>query len=493
MTVSPARRDAFDILVRVERDGAWASELLNAPRMERLSREDRALCHELVMSTLRWQSTLDTRIAKYSSKKIDRLDVEVRTALRLAACQLFRLDRIPAHSAVHESVELVKSAGKRSAAPFVNAVLRKLALQQPELGVAGDPEGKAQAAAVTKDRAAGAEDARVLGAEFAHPEWMVARWIGRYGSFAARAICAADQKPPATALRLPPQPVQLRACLGLPREAREAGGFAEIEDELKAEGIRLAPGALLAGARRLLSGNLARSAAFHERRLAVQDEASQLVAALVGRGARILDCCAAPGGKTSAIAARNPGAAIVAVELHEHRARALKERLGALPVQVITGDAAAMEWAEKFDCVLADVPCSGTGTLAAHPEIKWRLRPEDLGRLKDLQVSILRAAAGALAPGGRLVYSTCSLEAEEGEEVVDQVLRGQVLHGQILRGFGALHVVDCKSVLQHLHDSGELIWSEPESLLRGPYLRTLPGIHPCDGFFAAVLRRDMED
>src|SRR6266498_636406 len=130
---------------------------------------------------------------------------------------------------------------------------------------------------------------------------MVARWIGRYGSFAARAICAADQKPPATALRLPLQPVQLRgARLGLPREAREAGGFAEIADELKAEGIRLAPGALLAGARRLLSGNLARSAAFREHRLAVQDEASQLVAALVGRGARILDCCAAPGGKTSA-------------------------------------------------------------------------------------------------------------------------------------------------------------------------------------------------
>src|SRR6266498_5639527 len=113
MTVSPARRDAFDILLRVERDGAWASELLNAPRMERLSREDRALCHELVMTTLRWQSALDARIAKYASQQLSRLDVEVRTSLRLAACQLFYLDRIPPHAAVHESVELVKGSGKR--------------------------------------------------------------------------------------------------------------------------------------------------------------------------------------------------------------------------------------------------------------------------------------------------------------------------------------------------------------------------------------------
>ena len=199
----------------------------------------------------------------------------------------------------------------------------------------------------------------------------------------------------------------------------------DAEEELTEAGIRIAPGALLTGARRLLSGDLAHSIPFRDHHVAVQDEGSQLVAALVGKGERILDCCAAPGGKTMAIAARNPGAKITAVELHEHRARALKERVAAMNVKVVTGNVGAMEFAEKFDRVLADVPCSGTGTLAANPEIKWRLKAEDLRELKDLQISILRAAVAALAPGGRLVYSTCSLEAEEGEGVVEQVLRGE--------------------------------------------------------------------
>jgi transcription termination factor NusB len=129
LAVSPARNFAYDILIRVERDGSYASELLNAPRMDTLSREDRALTYELVMSTLRWQSELDARIAKYSSQQVSKLDGEVRVALRLGACQLTRLERIPAHAAVHESVELVKQSGKRSAVPYANAVLRKLAAE----------------------------------------------------------------------------------------------------------------------------------------------------------------------------------------------------------------------------------------------------------------------------------------------------------------------------------------------------------------------------
>jgi 16S rRNA (cytosine967-C5)-methyltransferase len=444
LAVSPARSFAYDILIRVERDGSYASELLNAPRMDGLSREDRALCHELVMSTLRWQSELDARIAKYSSQKVARLDGEVRVAMRLAACQLAHLDRIPAHAAVHESVELVKQSGKRSAVPFANAVLRKVAAH-------------AKSAVV---EAAG-ESPEALALEFAHPEWMVARWIDMYGYNAARAVCAADQQVAGAALRL---------CTP------------DAEEELREAGIRIAPGALLTEARRLVSGDLAHSIPFRDHHVAVQDEASQLVAALVGRGERILDCCAAPGGKTAAIAARNPQAAMTAVELHEGRASALKERVAAMNVKVVTGNVAAMEFAEKFDRVLADVPCSGTGTLAGNPEIKWRLRVEDLGRLKDLQMSILRAAMVALAPGGRLVYSTCSLEREECEGVLEQVLCGQ----------NAVEVVDCESVLQELKSAGELAWAEPKTLVRGGFLRTLPGIHPCDGFFAAVLRKNKD-
>ncbi len=428
----------------MERDGSYASELLNSPRMDTLSREDRALTYELVMSTLRWQSELDARIAKYSSQKVSRLDGEVRAALRLGACQLSHLERIPAHAAVHESVELVKQSGKRSAVPYANAVLRKLA-------------ANAKAPVVNAESGSLPE----LAVEFAHPEWMVARWIDMYGYNAARAVCAANQHAPGSALRL---------CT------------TDAEEELIEAGIRIAPGALLTGARRLIAGDLAHSIPFRDHHVAVQDEASQLVAALVGKGARILDCCAAPGGKTAAIAARNPGAQITAVEVHEHRARGLKERVAAMNVKVLTGNVAAMEFAEKFDRVLADVPCSGTGTLAGNPEIKWRLKADDLRGLKDLQVSILRSAAAALAPGGRLVYSTCSLEAEEGEDVVEQVLCGQ----------DALTVIPCERVLEELKSSGGLAWAEPQGLVRGGFLRTLPGIHPCDGFFAAVLQRNSD-
>lgn len=441
MPVSPARNFAYDILIRVERDGSYASELLNAPRMDTLSREDRALTYELVMSTLRWQSELDARIAKYSSQKVSRLDGEVRVALRLCACQLSHLERIPAHAAVHESVELVKQSGKRSAVPYANAVLRKLSANAKAPVVEAEP-GNMQELAV----------------EFAHPEWMVKRWIDMYGYASTRTICAANQHAPASALRL---------------------STADAEEELIEAGIRIAPGALLTRARRLISGDLAHSIPFRDHHVAVQDEASQLVAALVGKGERILDCCAAPGGKTSAIAERNPGAKITAVELHEHRARLLKERVAALNVKVVIGNVTAIDFAEKFDCVLADVPCSGTGTLAGNPEIKWRVKAGDLQGLKDLQVSILQAGAKALAPGGRLVYSTCSLEAEEGEGVVEQVLQEQ----------NSLSLVDCGAVLEELKSSGELAWAEPKSLVRGGFLRTLPGIHPCDGFFAAVLRK----
>jgi len=441
MAVSPARSFAFDILIRVERDGSYASELLNSPRMDRLSREDRALTYELVMSTLRWQSELDARIAQYSSQKVSRLDGEVRIALRLGACQLNHLARVPAHAAVHESVELVKVSGKRSAVPYANAVLRKLAAHAKTPVVDGAARG-----------------ARELAVEFAHPEWMVARWIDMYGYDAARRVCEADQQVRGAALRM---------------------ATPDAEEELIEAGIKLGPGALLTGARRLIAGDLAHSIPFRDHHVAVQDEGSQLVAALVGKGERILDCCAAPGGKTAAMAARNPGSRITAVELHEHRASALKERVAAMDVQVITGNVTKIEFPDKFDCVLADVPCSGTGTLSANPEIKWRVKETDLKELQDLQVSILRRGAAALAPGGRLVYSTCSLEGEEGESVVDQVLSGD----------DALSVVECEGVLEEIKSAGELAWEDPKTLVRGKYLRTLPGVHPCDGFFAAVLRR----
>ncbi|HWR35620.1 MAG TPA: transcription antitermination factor NusB, partial [Clostridia bacterium] len=406
-----------------------------------LSPADRGLCTELVMGTLRWQSALDAGIAKHSSQKVNRLDPEVLIALRLGAYQIRHLERVPSRAAVNESVELVKRAHKKSAAPFTNAVLRKLACA-PQVAPAtnGDVSGES------------------LAEQFAHPPWIAARWVLEYGIGNAQRICEYDQAIPPTTLRMLD---------------------ASAEETLRADGVELAPGELLTSARRVLSGDIVHARAFREGHVLVQDEASQLVASLVGHGARLLDCCAAPGGKTAVLAQRNPEATIIAADLHEHRTRLLQERVRARNVQVITADATHLPFGAEFDRVLADVPCSGTGTLARNPEIKWKLGRQDLRDLHARQVAILSATLNHVAPGGRLLYSTCSLEVEENEGVISEALAART-------GFS---VVDCAQELRGLRQQGELA-IEPERLVRGGFLRTLQGVHPGDGFFAAILQRD---
>ncbi|HEV8494682.1 MAG TPA: RsmB/NOP family class I SAM-dependent RNA methyltransferase, partial [Candidatus Angelobacter sp.] len=216
-----------------------------------------------------------------------------------------------------------------------------------------------------------------------------------------------------------------------------------------------------------------------ERKVAIQDEGSQLVAALVGRGRRILDCCAAPGSKTAAMAIRLPEAEIVATELHQHRATLLRRLAPQQNVEVVTADALALPYGADFDRVLADVPCSGTGTLARNPEIKWKLKPEDLLDLQSRQAAILKAAMRHVSPGGRLVYSTCSLEPEENEQVVAACVSAN----------SDFKIIPARTELQRLQKSGELVWKNIDELITGDFLRTIPGVHPCDGFFAAVLEK----
>lgn len=448
MPVSPARAAAFDILVRVERESSYASELLHSREHAKLSSQDHALATELVMGVLRWRSRLDSDIAAASSQPLSKLDLEILTALRLALYQFRFLDRIPPRAALHESVELVKRAHKRSAAPFVNAVLRNVAARDP-LCPSVSPVVDSQQA---------------LSDAFAHPLWIVERWAREYGLAVADKICEYDQSIPTTTTRL---------------------RSPDAESQLLHEGISLAPGAFLASARRVESGDITRTEAFRSGHIAVQDEASQLVAALVAHDqpSRILDCCAAPGGKTLAIADLNLKAEITAVELHPHRARLLQKLLRNKPpnaqIKIIAADAQHLPISAPFDRVLADVPCSGTGTLARNPEIKWRLKPEDLTDLQVRQLAILRSALAQVAPGGRLIYSTCSLEKEENEDVIEQALA----ENQSFR------LLDCRAELDRLKAAGILTFPDPASLTRGPYLRTIPGVHPCDGFFAAVVGR----
>jgi 16S rRNA (cytosine967-C5)-methyltransferase len=438
LPIAPARIAAFDILLRVEREQAYAVELLHSKLLDRLSPADRNLTTEIVMGVLRWRSLLDKMISLFSASPLRKLDLEVLASLRIGAYQLSFLARVPDHAVLNDSVELVKLAHKRSAAGMVNAILHKMA---------------AQAQSGERIHAQGS-----FAETFAHPEWLVQHWIEQFGSQVVAQICPYDQQIPVTHVRL---------------------NDALDETALREQGIQLAPGALMTTARRVIAGDITHTTFFHSGRLAIQDEGSQVVAALVGDGGRILDCCAAPGGKTAALASRLPEAEIIAAELHPHRARLLRQMAPHANVSVVAADVLRLPFKTEFDCVLADVPCSGTGTLARNPEIKWRLRPEDISDLQSRQIGILRAAMRYVSPGGRLVYSTCSLEREENEQVVAACLDNNV----------DFHSAPMMRELMRLRDSGELAWNAAETLVSGDFLRTIPGVHPCDGFFAAVLQR----
>jgi 16S rRNA (cytosine967-C5)-methyltransferase len=442
--ISPARTAAFDILLRVETQNAYAAELLHSERLEKLSPADRGLCTEMVLGTLRWRMRLDDAIRDLSSQKLEKLDPEVLTALRLAAYQIGFLQRVPSHAAVNDSVDLVKRSRKASAAPFVNAILRKLvanpSLLEPVL-------------------APGPKTVLDLSQLYSHPLWMVERWAIEYGMEQADTICSYDQRPPETALHV---------------------SSADAERDLVREGLQLAPGLLVGCARRVVAGDVVRSRTIHSGRAWIQDEGSQLVAMLVGNGASILDCCAAPGGKTAIIAERNPAVNIRAMELHKHRSEMMRTRLSSTAnVEVVQQDVTLLTDQAAFERVLADVPCSGTGTLARNPEIRWRLKPGDLEDLHKKQVAILKSAIRQAGHDGRVIYSSCSLEPEENAAVIEEVLHSEP----------ALRVVPVRGELGRLRASGELVWADVDSLVKGQYLRTLPGVHPCDGFFAAILER----
>jgi 16S rRNA (cytosine967-C5)-methyltransferase len=440
VAVSPARLAAFNILLRVERESSYAVELLHSGLLDELSPVDRNLTTEIVMGVLRWRSVLDQTIALLSFTPFRKLDFEVLTALRMGIYQKQFLTRVPTHAAVNETVELVKQAKKVSAAGLVNAVMRKVK------SAAYDPHTFKST------------ELEYLSSGLAHPKWLAERWLALFGNDRVRKICEYDQRIPATVLRL---------------------NNSEDETLLAAQGIQLAPGALMATARVVTSGDVSSTQMFREGKIAIQDEGSQLVAALVGQGQRILDCCAAPGGKTAAMATRLPEAEIVASELHPHRATLLRRLAPQQNVEVITADALALPFGPDFDRVLVDVPCSGTGTLARNPEIKWKLKPEDLLDLQTRQIAILKASMRYVSPGGRLVYSTCSLEPEENEQVITACLSANF----------DFKIIPVRAELQRLRRSGELVWENIDKLLSGDFLRTIPGLHPCDGFFAAVMKR----
>lgn len=412
VTISPARSAAFEVLMLVEHGRGHSDELLHGRGLKNLSTADKALATALALGVLRWQIALDARIKLLLAKPDTKLDAPVAIALRMGAFQLLHMDRIPAHAALSESVELVR-ADAAYATGLVNAVLRKLS-QQPT------PAPK-----VFETTPAFAE-------RLGHPAWMVERWVKAYGRAATLAICEADQREP--------------ACgeLFLP----EADG---AEMPVMDDGSRLV---------------------------------AELTAASMPDAARVWDCCAAPGGKTLVVAHRLPNAAILATDASPRRLKALTDRLTLAGVseRVRTEEGDAAEPSEsfgQFDLILCDVPCSGTGTLGRNPEIRHRMTPTEFSRQAQRQKKILGNALQRLRPGGRLVYATCSLELEENEHVVSEVL-GKTK--QVTR----LSVEPLLEGITHRLKMG----TATSALVRDGYLRTLPGNNmEADGFFAAVMER----
>jgi 16S rRNA (cytosine967-C5)-methyltransferase len=395
--VSPARLTAFEILRRVEEEGAYASVLL-ASSEEALRREDRALSYEIVLGVLRRQFWLDYLIEHYTGRKASKLDAPVRRALRMGLYQLRFLSRIPASAIVNESVNLAQVARVRSAAGLINASLRR-AVREPEY----DPS------AVITD-----EFERVA-VKHSHPLWLIKRWAGWMGIEEAEKFAEANNLAPPVAFRVVRTKSQKNEALldGL----RAAGAHLEAS--------KVAPGAWRVEGAPALVRDLAR-----EGQIYLQDEASQLVAHVLEAraGELILDACAAPGSKTTHIAdLLNDRALVVAGDFHRHRLTPLLEaslRQGLKSVRAIVHDGAqALPFAGKtFDRALVDAPCTGTGTLRRNPEIRWRIRAEDIQALQAMQLRILRNAAGVVRSKGRLVYSTCSVEPEENEQVVARFL-----------------------------------------------------------------------
>jgi 16S rRNA (cytosine967-C5)-methyltransferase len=399
--VAPARRAAYEVVLRVFEDDAYADRAF-ATAAERLDARDRALAQQMAYGTVQRVRTLDHAIETLGRRPVRKLDPPVRAALRLGAYQAAYLDGVPAHAAVNESVELVRAARLERAVPFTNAVMRRLTEGLPAL-LASLPEGPLK---------------------HSYPDWIFETWCRDWGEDEALALMRAQNEAPETVVRL-----VLGEIEGEPTDVPGAWRVARVDERALGEG-----------------------------RIWPQSRGSQLAGLAVGSrpGERVLDLCAAPGGKASMLAGE-----VTAVELHEGRARELAEnvrRLGAANVRVVNADGLALPGdLDGFDRALVDAPCSGLGVLAARPDLRWRAQP-----LPELQLALLRAAVARVKPGGSVTFSVCTLNADENEAVVDA------------SGFAA--------------DDLGVEWPRFRHPKRPEFLLTTPHRHGTSAFFIARLR-----
>src|SRR5215207_1270005 len=436
---APARHCAFAVLRRVFEDGAWADRALRG-EAERLSLDarDLALATQLAYGAVQRRATLDHVVETLANRRVERLEPAVLAALRLGVFKLAYLDRVPAHAAVGESVELAKGES-RGGAGLVNAVLRRAAREARAI-VEALPEDTPHAAAL----------------RHSHPEWIAALWWDALGPEVARVLMAADNEPAEASLRantLRTTPAALAARL--PVASHPAP---EIPEGLLLDAPYDAHGA----------------PEWRDGLFMPQSRAAMVVARVLAPrdGERVLDLCAAPGGKTTHLAAlMEDRGEVVAVERHRGRAAALErtaQRMGASCVSVRVGDAAEPQEPGAYDRVLVDPPCSDLGTLASRPDARWRKTADQPERLARTQGAILRAGADALAPAGTLVYSTCTISPSENERVIADFLAERP-------------EFEADDLRQDVR-----VWQHPSVPL---YLQTLPNRDGTEGFFIARLRR----
>ena len=433
-----AREVAYTVLLRTETAGAFATVLLfRALQRSGLGQADRALATALVLGVLRHRERLDWALAAFLRRPLATLPPAIRTVLRLGAYQLLDLQRIPPPVAVDEAVALARRCGHPGTAGLVNAVLRRLSAEgpPPPPDVATDPAGH-------------------LAVVYSLPRWLIERWLARWGLDESAALAAATVRPA-------PSVVRVNTLLATPGEVRLA---------LAARGVRATAG-LLPEALRVRGPLTARLPLYARGLCMAQDEGAMVVARAVAppAGGMVIDACAAPGGKTTHLAAlmHNSGR-LLACDVHPGKLTALAHRcaaMGATNVEAHHLDARALgrTFPGQADAVLVDAPCSGLGVVRRRPDVKWRITPDALARCAALQRELLAGAAGAVRPGGALVYSVCTLEPEEGPEVVRAFLRAhpafalaplppavpRVLNGQPLPGADGGEIV----LLPHRHDT----------------------------------------
>jgi 16S rRNA (cytosine967-C5)-methyltransferase len=393
-----AREVALEVLHRVESGRAWSGAALRAA-LDRadLAPADEALATELVYGTLRHRAQVDWALGRTLHRRLDRLPPRIREVLRLGAYQLTFLSRMPARAACDETVELARRVGHPGTVSLVNAVMRRLAASPPAWP------------------ADGADTAQAIAVRWSHPEWLVARWLGRLGPEETRALCASNNDAPPSSVRLNTM----------------RGTLEELDARLRGLGLDTIPSPHVPDGRRIVRGTPeARAAAHAQGFVTPQDEGSMLVARLVAPvpGELVIDACAAPGGKTTHLAALMRGEGrVVACDVLPQKLDTIARQCGRLGVSAVETrllDAARLgeTYPRAADRVLVDAPCSGLGVLRRRPEIRWRIRPDDLGPIGARQLHILTGAAGAVRRGGRLVYSVCTTEPEEGREVIDAFL-----------------------------------------------------------------------